>query len=341
MDTMNSNDAMQDLPAIRWGLIGASDIAQRRVIPAIRDAGGVVAAVHARDLARGAAYAAANGIPQAAPSIDALLAEVDAVYVSTSNERHCEAVLAAAEAGRHVLCEKPLSLSHDDTRRMIAACRAAGVVLATNHHLRSSAVLRAMKAMIGDGRIGRPLFARIANAGYLRVELHGWRLNSPEAGAGVTLDKLVHDVDTLRFILDDEPVAVSATTQNSGMAAGPVEDGVMGTIRFRSGMLAQFHDCFSVPGGATGLEILGTEGALLASNCLTGDPVGELQWRTAEATTSVPLEHAALYPRVIEAFHAAVRGGARPDATGEDGQAAVAVALAALQSAREGREISI
>ena len=92
---------------------------------------------------------------------------VDIVYVSTTNELHRPQTLAAAAAGKHVLCEKPLALTVAEAREMVAACRAAGVVMGTNHHLRNAATHRAMRDAIAAGRIGRPLFARVFHAVYL------------------------------------------------------------------------------------------------------------------------------------------------------------------------------
>ena len=127
----------------RWGLIGASNIAREWVIGAIRETGGEVVSVMSSSAARARDYAAANGIPNATDSLDALLAgNIDAVYVSTTNELHRDQTLAAAKAGKHVLCEKPLALSLADAHRMRDACRAAGVVLGTGWTLFCASVVR-------------------------------------------------------------------------------------------------------------------------------------------------------------------------------------------------------
>ncbi len=128
--------------SLRWGLIGASTIAREWVIGAIRaQPGNEVVAVLSTDARRGADFARAQGIPSSYTDLDALLAnpDVDAVYISTTNELHKAQTIAAAAAGKHVLCEKPLALSLADAREMVAACAKAGVVLATNHHLRNAA----------------------------------------------------------------------------------------------------------------------------------------------------------------------------------------------------------
>ncbi len=205
---------------VRWGLVGASNIAATRVIPAIRAVGGEVVSVMSSDAARAGDYAAAHSIPDATASLDALLGgDIDAVYISTTNELHRDQALAAAKAGKHVLCEKPLAMSLADARQMVAACRDAGVVLGTNHHLRNAGTHRAMREAIVAGRIGRPLFCRVFHAVHLPEHLQGWRIKTPSAGSGVVMDITVHDADTMRFVLGDEPIEVTAITQNGGMAA--------------------------------------------------------------------------------------------------------------------------
>jgi 1,5-anhydro-D-fructose reductase (1,5-anhydro-D-mannitol-forming) len=205
------------VPKIRWGPIGATVIGREWMIAAIREAGGDVVAVMSTDRARGRAYADEFRIPQAVTSLpDLFAAGIDAVYISTTNERHRAEPIAAAA---HVLCGKPLAKRLSDAEEMVVACKRAGVVMATNRHLRNGAIARAMRDMIRGGRIGRPLAARVAHAGYLPEHLHGWRLKDPTAGAGAILDLTVHDADLLRFILDDEPEAVATFSKNGGLAA--------------------------------------------------------------------------------------------------------------------------
>lgn len=327
---------------VRWGLIGASTIAKEWVIGSIRAAGGEIVSVVSTDAGRGRDYAAANGLPASTTDLDALLGGgVDAVYVSTTNELHRAQVLAAAAAGKHVLCEKPLALTLPEAREMVAACADAGVVMATNHHLRNAATHRAMREAIKAGRIGRPLFARVFHAVYLPPHLQGWRITEPSTGAGVVMDITVHDADTLRFVLDDEPVEVTAFTQAGGMAAGGIEDGVMGVARFRSGLLAQFNDAFTTRFATTGFEVHGSEGSLVATDCMTQRPIGRVLLRSGHGEESLPLDGENLYERTIRAFHAAIRGEGSPSATGEDGVRSMALALAALESARTGRVAAV
>jgi len=288
-------------------------------------------------------YAADNGIAHATPSLEELVSspEIDAVYISTTNELHHDQVLAAAKAGKHVLCEKPLAMTLGDARAMVTACQSARVVMATNHHLRNAATHRAMRLAIQQGRIGTPLFARVFHAVYLPTNLQGWRLSNPAAGGGVILDITVHDADTLRFVLDDEPISVSAMAANGGMGQGGLEDGVMGTVRFKNGVLAQFHDAFTTRYAPTGFEVHGTAGSLIGRDCMSQRPVGTVTLRSEHGDEDLPLEHENLYARSVGLFCRAVAGQGQPSASGEDGVRSLAVAMAALESTRSGRETAV
>ena len=124
---------------------------------------------HEHECGPGRRYAAKDTIAKSTTDLNALVEDknIDAVYISTTNELHRDQVFAAAAAGKHVLCEKPLALSLADARAMVADCRKRGVVMGTNHHLRNAATHRAMRDAIKAGRIGRPLFARVFHAVYL------------------------------------------------------------------------------------------------------------------------------------------------------------------------------
>jgi 1,5-anhydro-D-fructose reductase (1,5-anhydro-D-mannitol-forming) len=327
----------------RWGLIGASTIAREWVIGAIRATGGEVVSVMSTNAERGRDYAQANGIAKSVTSLEDITGDagIDAVYISTTNELHVEQAIAAAKAGKHVLCEKPLALTISDARAMVHEAKDAGVVLATNHHLRNAGSHRAMRDAIAVGRIGKPLAARVFHAVYLPPHLQGWRLDKPQAGGGVILDITVHDADTLRFVLNDDPVEAVAFSQAGGMGQAGLEDAVMGVLRFRSGVIAQFHDAFTTKFAETGFEVHGTEGSLIARNVMTQKPVGSVVLRNAEGEHELDLDQRNLYEAGLQAFHDAVAGKGRPSATGEDGVWSLATGLAVVKSAATGKAVAI
>lgn len=327
----------------RWGLIGASTIAKEWVIGAIRATGGEIVSVMSSSPERAADYAKAQAIPSAVSTLNDLVSdpEIDAVYISTTNELHRDQAIAAARAGKHVLCEKPLALNLVDAHAMVEAARRAGVVMGTNHHLRNAASHRAMRDTIEAGRIGRPLAARVFHAVFLPPHLQGWRIERPEAGGGVILDITVHDADTLRFVLGDDPVEAIAATQSGGMAQAGLEDAVMGVLRFRSGLIAQFHDGFTTRFAGTGFEVHGTEGSLIGRDVMTQKPMGSVTLRTAAGEEQLALDTTNLYENALSAFHAAIAGKGQPAATGTDGIWSLATGLAVAEAARTQRAVRI
>lgn len=327
-----------------WAVVGASTIAAEWMIDAIRAQGDSdVVAVMSATAERGAAFAQRHAIARSCDSIDALLADpdVDIVYVGTSNELHLRHTLAAAGAGRHVLCEKPLALTLDDARRMVRACAVAGVQLGTNHHLRNAATHEAIRNAVRDGRIGTPLAARVFHAVHLPDHLRTWRTGGAGAGGGVIMDITVHDADTLRFILDDEPHHVIAQAQNSGMAAPPLEDAVMAVVRFRGGVIAQLHDAFTIAHAGTGLEVHGSEGSVIARDVMTQQPFGTVVLRDVTGETTLPVTHVNLYERSVRRFNDAVKGKGSPAATGHDGVRSLALALAVREAATRGTRVEV
>jgi len=315
------------------------------MIPAIRShADCSIISVYSSDENRGRLFAAENNIPQVALSVDELLAnpEIDAVYISTTNELHHRQTLAAAQAGKHVLCEKPLAMNLNESQQMIKACQRAGVVLATNHHLRMSAGIRKLRELIANGAIGTPLAASVFHAVYLPENLQGWRIDNPEAGGGVVLDIVVHDIDTLRFILAAEPVEVTSLSQRGGMATDDaVEDGNMAVFRFSNNLLAQIHTAFTIKYAGDGIEIHGSQGSLKLNNVLGRAKSEPIILTNADGEQLYDPEQYSLDDRTIKLFVDAIRGHSSPGATGEDGERSLAAALCCLESARSGRSITI
>ncbi|OCJ13019.1 fructose reductase [Rhizobium sp. AC44/96] len=327
---------------VRWGLIGASTIAHEWVIDAIRAAGGTVSSVMSSNAERARNYASDNGIASFTTDIDDILldADIDAVYISTTNDLHHGQTVAAARAGKHILCEKPLALTVEDARAMRDAAARAGVVLATNHHLRNAATHTAIRDAIAAGKIGRPLSARVFHAGYLPTHLQGWRLDKPAAGGGAILDLTVHDVDALRYVLGRNPTEVVAIAQSGGMGSEGLEDSVMGVVRFEDGVIAQFHDGFTTRFVETGLEVHGTEGSLIGRNVMTQRPVGTVVLRNGDGERQLPTDGGNLYEGVIKAFHSAINEGS-PSATAEDGIWSLATALAVKKAVASGAAIKV
>ncbi|MEM9813252.1 MAG: Gfo/Idh/MocA family oxidoreductase [Pseudomonadota bacterium] len=328
---------------MKWALIGASTIASQHMIDAIRaQDGNEVVSVLSSNAARGEAYAAEHGIPTATTDLDALLAEpgLDAVYISTTNEKHHPQAMAAIAAGKHVLCEKPLAMSVSDAREMVDAAASAGLVFGTNHHLRNAGSHLKIRELIADGRIGTVQAVRVAHAVYLPEHLQGWRINDASAGGGVIPDIVVHDADTVRFHLGEDPVDVTAIERVDSLGQG-VEDSVMSVWRMPSGALVQTHEGFTIRHAGTSFEVHGTEGSIVARDVMTQMPVGSITLKTADGSEDVPFSDHLLYVRAVGLFVDAMRGVGAPSATGIDGVKSLAVAEAVKRAATTGARVAV
>jgi 1,5-anhydro-D-fructose reductase (1,5-anhydro-D-mannitol-forming) len=158
----------------------------------------------------------------------------------------------------------------------------------------------------------------------------------------VALDITVHDCDTLRYLLAGEIVEVTALTANQGLASDDVADAVMGVMRFANGVLASFHDAFTVPHAGTGLELHGTDGSLIGRDVMTQQPKGEVYMRRSDTTEHVDIgPREGLYRRAVRTFNDAVLNGSTPSASAADGVISLQVGLAAAESAVTGQAVRV
>jgi len=324
---------------LKWGLIGVSTIASQHMISAIRaQKSHEIISVMSSSAERGKAYAAAHSIPSSTKDLNEIVGnpEIGAVYISTTNEKHFPQALAAISAGKHVMCEKPLAMTTEDAMAMVRAAGKAGVVLATNHHLRNAGSHLAIKEIIDSGRIGDVLSIRIFHAVLLPESLQGWRINNAIAGGGVIPDITVHDADTVRFHLGEDPHEVVAQELAGSLGQG-VEDSAMSIWKMPSGIMIQSHDSFTHPFAGDGFEVHGTKGSIVARGVMSQQPIGKITLKTADGDEDVPFSKHDLYVRSMGLFDAALRGEGQPSATGIDGVKSLAVAEAVKQAAVSGQ----
>jgi 1,5-anhydro-D-fructose reductase (1,5-anhydro-D-mannitol-forming) len=330
---------------IGWGLIGASTIAREWMVDAIRsNADSRIEAVCSGDVSRAKALAAEKGISEAYGSLVDLLEnpKIDAVYISSTNERHLYEALAAAKAGIHVLCEKPLALEPNEAEEMVETCKRAGVVLATNHHLRDMESHRAIKRLIDEGAIGKVTSIRVFHAGQLSEELKTWRDFKESTGAGAIFDLMIHDADLLRYYLGRNPIRVTATATTSGDGPKDIEDSVQSTWQFSDNVSVQCQESFIVGTAPRGIEVNGSKGSILGAEIMSHQrPGGAVTLRTAAGEENIPLENKITYHRGVADFVGAVQGVGRPSATGEDGVWSLKLAKAVALSAASGEAVTI
>jgi 1,5-anhydro-D-fructose reductase (1,5-anhydro-D-mannitol-forming) len=328
---------------VRWGLIGASDIAETRVVPAMRALGQVVVSVFSSTPEYSAAYATRNAIDRHTSDLNALLSrdDIDAVYISSTNVAHASQAMAAAAAGKHVMCEKPLATSLEDAYAVVDACDRAGVLLAVNHHLPGAGTHRAIRELVSGGAIGQPLWVSVRHAVLLPERLRTWRL-SGEPGAGCILDITVHDASVVNPLLGRRAIEATALSVRQGPWTSESEDAVAAVIRYEGDVLVQTHDSFTSAFTPTRLEVHGDEGSIEATNVMTQDPVGEVHLRGPSGLREIRVDDRRdLYEIAFGAFAAAVQGEGDPTVSGSDGVKAYAVAQAVLDSSRSGQVAAI
>lgn len=257
--------------------------------------------------------------------------DIDAVVICSENVRHKELTIAAAEAGKHVLCEKPLATTIEDAQAMIDACKEHGVKLQTAFPVRFNASVVALREAIRAGQIGTPLVVSARNPGTCP---HSWFVQPELSGGGAVIDHTVHVVDALRWIFDAEVTEVYAEI-DTRIYDIPTDDTGLLMFKMSNGVPVSLDTSWSRPekwptwGGVT-IDVIGETGVLFVdayNNSLrmaTGDT--GVTWPNVEVTGD---------PEMVAAFIDAVANDTEPLVTGEDGLRAVQVALCAYESAEK------
>jgi D-xylose 1-dehydrogenase (NADP+, D-xylono-1,5-lactone-forming) len=288
--------------AVKWGIVSTADI-NRKVIPGAHASPKVeLVAVASRDKARADAYAETWGIERAYGSYDELLAdpEIEAVYISLPNTMHCDWSIRALEAGKHVLCEKPLSRHTDDVEAAFDAAGRTGLHLSEAFMYRHNPQTRRAKALVDDGAIGELRLVRSAFS-YSLYDVDNIRLRT-EVEGGALMDVGCYNVSGSRlFGGEPEQVHGEAWFGPSGT------DWVFGgTLRFPGGVIALF-DCGTAMPERDELELIGSEGSLFLD-----DPwhcnVPVIELRRGGKTERIELEYVDSYRLELENVSDAIRG---------------------------------
>jgi len=322
---------------VRWGVMSTANIGRWAVNPAIRaSANGELVAVASRDADRAREFAETWEIPRWHGGYQALLDDdgVDAVYIPLPNGLHREWTVRAAEAGKHVLCEKPLALTEAECLEMGRAAETRGVILMEafmyRFHPRTEKVIEMVRdGAIGEVRMIRSAFTfRILKPGNIRLD--------PGLGGGALMDVGCYCVNVSRTIAGREPVAVEAISR---AAETGVDEQLAGTLVFADGPIAQF-DCALTLERREVVEIAGTEGGLVVPRAfLPGTdeaPIIELRGREPETVHTVPGVDE--YRRMVEHFADCVLEGRPPRYTADEAARNMRVIEALYRSAAAGGE---
>ncbi len=267
--------------------------------------------------------------------LDRFLEGCDAVVICSENVRHRELTVKAAEAGRHVLCEKPLATTTADARAMVEACQKAGVLLGTAFPVRQSGAVISLRDAVRNGVLGHVLMIRGTNRGTMPG---GWFVDKSLSGGGAITDHTVHVVDAIRFVTGEEITSVYAQADTHFYPDLAVEDCGLIIMELSGGGIVSLDPSWSRPNqafptwGDVTMEVSGTEGV---------------------ANVDYTAEHTKLYSNsrvraaqlgwgedndllLVTDFVRAIREGRAPMASGEDGMRAVEVVEAAYASIASG-----
>ena len=335
---------------IGFGILGAGFIAKVHV-DALRTVPGVaVVGVASQSEAKARAFAQANGIPKVYPTHTAMLEDpsVQAIVVAVPNHLHARFTLDCLEAGRHVICEKPLALTLEDGRAMIDKAREKGLVLGYAEELCFIPKFIRAKELMESGGIGRPYLIR-------QCEKHAgpyspWFFKEEEAGGGIVMDMGCHSIECIRWMTGKKRVksvfAHMGTYLHQDVTR--MEDHAIVVMEFEDGTVGQAESSWALQGGMDStLEVFGTEGVIYADllkgmglrayskNGFPGMWEPSLGW--------VYPDYEWLwnngYPQEDRHFVDCIRTGTPPSESGEDGLAILELMLAAYHSAGTGQKV--
>ena len=306
---------------IKWGLIGCGDIARKRVAPALRDleACELVAVSRSQaELAEG--FAREFGAPRWHRDWRDLVAddEIDAVYVATPVHLHAAQTIAAAEAGKHVLCEKPMALDVAEGDRMIAACRAGGVRLGIAYYRHFYPVLARIKEVIKAGEIGRPVLAQINAFEFFDPppdHPRHWFVKQEQAGGGPMFDFGCHRIEVLMNLLG--PIATADGFLDRVRFEREVEDTGIAVLKFEGGARATVTVTHAAFEPQDTLEVFGTRGSVHVP-VLNHGAVRVVSAEGERVESHPP--HANIHQPLVDDFARALLAGRDPRVGGEIGR---------------------
>jgi xylose dehydrogenase (NAD/NADP) len=287
-----------------------------------------------RDPARAEAYVREHGLERAWPSYEALVADpdIDAVYVALPNTLHVEWSIRALEAGKHVLCEKPMGRDPAEVARAFDVAERAGLVLMEAFMYRHHPQIKRARELLDGDAVGELRLVRAAFCSTVgRPDDVRW---IRELGGGALLDVGCYCVSGMRLVAGEPEEVFGVQT----LTAGGVDVRFAGTLRFGGGVLGHFS-CALDTAPNQALEAVGSDGALLVSHPFTAD-VERVELRRGERLEEIEVEHVDRYRLQLENFARAIRGD-EPPLLGRDDAVAQALTIDALfRSAETGRPAS-
>ena len=328
---------------LRWAIVGCGDITNKAVAPAINEQpDSELIALFSNTPERAEELRAAHGAARASSDLDELLAadDIDAVYVASPVHRHAPETIAALQAGKHVVVEKPMALTVADCERMIAIADDAGLNLACAYYRRFFPKSRKIRALLDEGAIGTPIVCEISICSRPQIGPDNpkyWRLIPEQGGGGALMDVGSHRLDLACWFLGD-PVQVTGFADRLDRDDMLVPDVECLLARMDSGAHVHCTASWATPGRADDLVIRGSEGTIEARPY---DRSPLLLHRGGE-TESFDLESAANWHLpLIDDFARAIVEGRAPEFTARDGLQASRMMEGCYRSSETGRTVTV
>lgn len=312
---------------VRWGVIGAGGIADRRTIPGMLLAGNAeLVAVMEINMELAEACRAKWGCKKAYDSEAALLAdpEIDAVYIASPVVLHAKQAMQAADAGKHILIEKPLAMTSAEGQKVVDYCQSKGVLMAAGLMMRFGAYVQAMKQAIAAGKIGKVVSGYSQFTCWYPDMPGNWRQSKASAGGGAMIDMGVHCIDLMQYITGSRVKQVAAFHDTMTFSY-EVEDSSMVLLRLENGCQCVVQSNFNIPDDAAKwrLEFFGDQGRLMGDSILGQVDGGALdalflgpqggydaqQDAKAVAGETIDVAFGNLYTREIESFGDSILNG--------------------------------
>ena len=304
---------------LRWGILGCGDVAEHKGGPPLYTVeGSSLIAVARRDREKAEAFAARHGAKRAYYTVEALLAddEINAIYIATPPYLHCVQTILAAQAGKHVLCEKPMGMDVAECRQMIDVCHENNVTLMIAYYRSFFPNVVKMKELMGVGAIGEIVLARVNHTTFYDPSGHewsAWRTDSHISGGGVLMDLGSHRIDLLMHLLGN--VASACGYAETVQFPYPVDDSAVFTLRFENGTHAVANINWSVGIPVDEVEVYGTKGSLRCNPVNSGNLTLHKKDKS-EALNQSPLPYT--HTGLIEDFVNHIRTGEPIRCSGEN-----------------------
>ena len=265
---------------VRFGIIGAGGIADRRTMPGMLLSETVeICAVMEIDEKKSIELKEKYGAKYAYTSAEELISnpEVEAVYIASPVVFHASQAKLCADYGKHVLIEKPIAMTYEEGKEVIEYCDAHNIKTAAGFMMRFGSHAQSMKKIISDGGIGKPLMAYGQFSCFCPPESGNWRFSKAKSGGGALMDMGIHCIDLLEYVLSSKAKRVAALSSCIEFDS-EVEDTASLLIEMENGAQCTVCTSFATPDQIVPqkIEIYGTEGRLLANKILSQRDTGEL-----------------------------------------------------------------